>query len=116
MAMNPGKAVMGFAMVVFVLLGILFGAQIMTFIFAQLGPANAGLTASDAGYNTSLEIQNDSLYAISQYSGQSGTQFLVIGIAITLLILILLFVVFWKYFMKDTIGQMGGGSSSGSFG
>jgi len=113
--MDAQKTVMGFAMIVFILLGILFGTQIMTFIFAQLGPSQAGLTVSDVGYNESLTIQNDSLYAITQYTGQSDTQFLVVGIAITLLILIALFIVFWKYFMTDTIGKMGG-SKSGSFG
>jgi len=113
--MDTRKTVMGFAMIVFILLGILFGTQIMTFIFAQLGPEQAGLTSNDAGYNESLTIQNDSLYAITRYTGQSDTQFLVVGIAITLLILIALFVVFWKYFMTDTIGKMGG-SKSGSFG
>jgi len=113
--MKTQKVVMGFAMLVFILLGVLFGTQIMTFIFAQLGPTSAGLTIDDVGYNESLTIQNDSLVAITKYTGQADTQFLVAGIAITLLILIALFIVFWKYFMKDTIGGEMGAGKSGSF-
>jgi len=61
-------------------------------------------------------IDDDSLYAITRYTGQSDTQFLVVGIAITLLILIALFVVFWKYFMMDVTNKMSGDSRNKNFG
>lgn len=192
MTAKTTKLVMGFGMVVFILLGVLFGAMIMTFIFGNIGNIDvitdssgsvsnetgayinatgytlvkssvqgfaapvitaainttsnttilagnytvsaAGVVTnatvanfdsvwisytytyySDAEINT-RDVNNDSLSAIENYSGQSGTQFLVIGIAITLIILILLFVVFWKYFMKDTIGGTKAETKSGNFG
>jgi len=94
------KAIGGFAGVAFLLLGVLFGMQIMTFIFAQLGPSNSGLDVSQLGYNESLTIQNNSLQSIIKYTGQSGTQMTTVAIAITLAILIALFLLFWTFFIK----------------
>ncbi len=59
---------------------------------------------SDAEIN-SRDVNNQSLNALAQYSNQSDTQFLVVAISITLLILIGLFILFWKYFMTDTINK-----------
>ena len=96
---NEVKNVVVFVAVAFLLLGVLFGMNIMTFIFAQIGPANAGLTASDPGFNESLEVQNASLQAIITYTNQSDTQMSTVAIAITLIILIVLFLIFWKSFI-----------------
>lgn len=70
---------------------------------------------SDAEINK-RSVNNESLYSITRYTSQSDTQMLVIGIVITLLILIALFIVFWKYFMKDTISKMGSSDKAGNFG
>ena len=96
-----------FAMIGFILLAVLFGMQIMTFIFGNLGPENSGLTEHSEAYNTSLEIQNESLHAIGDYAEQSGTQFTTLGIAITLILLVAVFLFFWKAFMGK--GKAGGG-------
>ena len=96
---SPQKSVKEFAMIGFVLLAVLFGMQIMTFIFGNLGPSNSGLTVGSEAYNVSEDIQNQSLRAISDYAGQSGTQFTTLGIAITLILLVAVFLFFWKSFM-----------------
>jgi len=110
--MEMKKNVLEFVIIAFLLLGALFGMQIMSFIFVNLGPSATGLTAADVGYNQSLEIQNDSLNAIQNYSSQAGTQFNTVGIAITLVVLIALFFIFWKIFVK---GKSGKGGDGGSF-
>ncbi len=103
------SSVKGFVVVAFLLLGALFGMMIMNFIFAQLGPSNTGLTAADVGYNESLTIQNNSLQAIIAYTAQATTQFNVVSIAIVLIILIAVFLIFWKIFVKgDSKGGSGG--------
>ena len=51
-------------------------------------------------------VNNDSLLAIGNYASQSGTQFTTLGIAITLVVLVAVFIFFWVAFM-------GGGSMSG---
>ena len=99
-----------FAMIGFVLLAVLFGMQIMVFIFGNLGPENSGLTLGTEAYNTSLGIQNDSLHAIGNYAEQSGTQFTTLGIAITLILLVAVFLFFWKAFMGEK-GEGPGGFS-----
>ena len=106
------KSVREFALIGFILLAVLFGMQIMTFIFGNLGPENSGLEVDSEAYNVSLEIQNDSLRAIGKYSEQSGTQFTTLGIAITLILLVAVFLFFWQAFMGK--GKAGGGSP-GSF-
>ena len=103
------KSVKEFALIGFVLLAVLFGMQIMTFIFGNLGPENSGLTVDSEAYNVSLDIQNDSLRAIGDYAGQSGTQFTTLGIAITLILLVAVFLFFWKSFMGK--GKEGGPGS-----
>ncbi len=106
-----------FVAVAFLLLGVLFGMNIMTFIFAQIGPANAGLTVSDAGFNESLQVQNNSLQAIVTYSAQASTQFTTVAIAITLIILIVLFLIFWKSFISPMMkGSTGKGGREVNFG
>ena len=61
---------------------------------------------------TSEEVTNDSLQAVSNYSTQAGTQFTTLGIAITLVILVLVFAFFWKAFMgRKDIGDTGGAGS-----
>ena len=107
-----GSDLKGFALAGFLLLAVLFGMQIMTFIFGNLGPENSGLTEFTEAYNVSREIQNDSLQAISNYSTQAGTQFTTLGIAITLVILVLVFAFFWRAFMGGkNIGDTGGAGS-----
>ena len=55
-------------------------------------------------------ITNDSLHAIGKYAEQSGTQFTTLGIAITLVILVAVFLFFWVAFMGKKKG-----SGPGSF-
>ncbi len=107
------KQIVAFVGIVFLLLGVLFGAQIMTFIFGQLGPAQSGLTAADPGFNESIQVQNNSLQAIVTYTEQAGTQLNTAAIAITLLILIALFLVFWVAFIRPMMQQSGGSSKAG---
>ncbi len=108
------KSVMEFALIGFLLLAVLFGMQIMTFIFGNLGPENSGLDSASEAYNQSLQIQNDSLVAIGNYASQAGTQFTTLGIAITLILLVAVFLFFWKAFMGGGKGK-GGVASGGSF-
>ena len=114
MADNVGKSVMSFALIAFTLLGILFGMNIMTFLFGNLGPANAGLEVGSAAFNTSEQVQNNSLNAINTYSKQADTQFSTVSIAITLIILLAVFAFFWRFFV--TSQGRGGGGSAGNFG
>ena len=186
------KDVLAYVIIVFLLLGALFGMQIMSFIFGTLDPSvitsftdknefvvNESGSAEEAGYTvagasvlgfkgsvtvtemlnatdgvllpaanytvnadtglivngtavnydtvlitynyirdgdlqlTSEAIQNDSLAAIQTYSAASSTQFSTVSIAITLILLIGLFVIFWKLIMKD--GLIGGNKGSGNF-
>ncbi len=101
-----------FVSIVFLLLAALFGMIIMAFIFGNLGPANAGLVAGSTAFNTSQAIQNNSLGAIETYSEQADTQFNTAAIAVTLLILLSLFILFWRFFMgsQGAGGRSGGGS------
>jgi len=101
-----------FALIGFILLAVLFGMQIMTFIFGNLGPENSGLTAGSEAFNVSQQVQNDSLRAIGNYATQSGTQFTTLGIAITLIVLVAVFLFFWKAFMG---GGKDGKSGPGGF-
>ncbi len=107
------RQIVAFVGIVFLLLGVLFGAQIMTFIFGQLGPAQSGLTATDPGFNESIQVQNNSLNAIVTYTEQADTQLNTAAIAITLLILIALFLVFWVAFIRPMMQQSSGGASKG---
>ncbi len=108
------RQVVAFVSIVFLLLGVLFGTQILTFIFGQLGPSASGLTISDPGFNESLIVQNNSLQAIVTYTSQASTQLNTAAIAITLLILIALFIVFWVAFIKPMMAQSSG-SKGGNF-
>ena len=191
MANNVKKEVMLYAGVAFILLSVLFGMNIMSFIFGSLGPDAAGFTktagsiANETGaalndtngyeldavstypgfanpvilelYNntggavpttlysvsasglltnistnatytgttdlnvsysfdydagarlTSSKIQNASLYSIETYSNASHTQFNIVSIAIILVVLISLFMLFWKSdFMKGGSNRSGG--------
>ena len=109
---NIRTEAMTFATIAFLLLAVLFGMQIMTFIFGNLGPTAAGLTQDDTAYNISSDVQNNSLVAIRTYSNQSNTQFTTVAIAITLIVLIAVFVLFWRAFMnKGGIGREGGGGT-----
>ena len=105
------KSIKEFALIGFILLAVLFGMQIMTFIFGNLGPDSSGLTEDSEAWNVSEDIQNKSLRAIGNYAGQSGTQFTTLGIAITLILLVAVFLFFWKSFM----GKEKGGGGPGSF-
>ncbi len=180
-----------FAAVAFLLLGVLFGMMIMTFIFGQLGNTSVidnevgtvnNLTgawinetvytipeASDANFaggfsvtsalNTtdnstilsgnytvnaaagtivnatatnwddvtltytwnykpdtklaSESAQNDSLQAITSYTSQSDTQFSTVAIAVTLVILIAVFLLFWKIFIGGGKKDKGAGNFAG---
>lgn len=62
------------------------------------------------GQLSGLDVTNQSLVAIETYSEQSDTQFLTVAIAITLAVLIALFLVFWKIF----VGRKSNERSSGS--
>ena len=108
------SSVIMFVGIAFLLLGVLFGMQIMTFIFGNLGPTASGLTAGSTAFNVSQAVQNNSLGAIETYTQQADTQFNTAGIAITLLILIALFAIFWQIFMSK--GGISGGGSGGNFG
>ena len=110
--MTTSKNVKEFATIGFILLAVLFGMQIMTFIFGNLGPEQSGLEFYSEAYNRSASIQNDSLVAIGNYATQSGTQFTTLGIAITLVILVAVFIFFWKAFMGSGKRK---GSTPGSF-
>jgi cobalamin synthase len=100
--------ILAYITVFFLLLAALFGGQIMTFIFGVLGPDAAGLDSTDAAYNASLEIQNNSLQAIVVYSEGSSNQMNVVTIAIILILLIGVFLLFWNRFIKDNIGGKSG--------
>ena len=187
--MSSKSSVKEFALIGFLLLAVLFGMQIMTFIFGSLGSVDqftdptlittnetgayinaTGYTilrASDSNYTsasitgawnysadigtvipstnytlnsvsglltnattvtygnvnisytsthkteaevTSEETTNASLHAIGDYADQSGTQFTTLGIAITLIILVAVFLFFWKAFMGGK-GEGAGGFS-----
>ena len=110
--MDVKKSVLTFAFIAFTLLGILFGMNIMTFIFGNLGPAAAGLTAGSQAFNVSEQVQNNSLVAIRTYSAQANTQFTTIAVAITLVVLLAVFAFFWLFFM----GSQGGKGSGSRFG
>ena len=112
---NTRKSVEDFAFIAFLLLAVLFGMIIMTFIFGNLGPENSGLPTGSEAFNVSQQVQNNSLTAIRTYSTQANTQFTTIAIAITLAILIAIFLFFWAAFMGKR-GVAGGGRGGGSFG
>lgn len=112
--MGVGENVREFIAIAFLLLGALFGMIIMSFIFTNLGPDATGLSENDTGYAQAASIQNNSLNAIDNYSNQAGTQFNTVGIAITLLILIALFIVFWRIFIANKKGKKGE-SAGGNF-
>ena len=56
----------------------------------------------------SEETTNQSLHAIGDYANQSGTQFTTLGIAITLVILVAVFLFFWVAFMGKGKGKEAG--------
>lgn len=61
-------------------------------------------------------VSNYSLEAVETYSEQSDTQFSTIAIAITLVVLLLVFGLFWKYFVGSKgSGGMGYGNGRGNF-
>lgn len=64
---------------------------------------------------TSEAIQNDSLGAILTYTSGSSTQFSTLNIAITLILLIGLFIIFWSLVMKGGVLNMGKDKGSGNF-
>ena len=193
MEKDINKSVKSFAMIGFLLLAILFGMQIMTFIFGNLGSSIAldddsfkvqnesgsatdilndsgfaldqslypgfnnpsmlevylangsdvpssqysissiGILTNASGNYTSggvvnvsytftgksdAQIQidrtnNDSLVAIGNYATQSGTQFTTLGIAITLVILVAVFIFFWAAFMGSGKDSIAGGGNFG---
>ena len=195
--MNVKKEAVAFVGLIFLLLGALFGMQIMTFIFGNLGTAAQGnfnfetisvaneqgwinssgytlitntlpgfssptitsarnataiigsgnFTLSSSGIltNTStatapgtwqnvflnytyvrytspgvvaLQVNNESLQAIQTYASQSDTQFSTAAIAITLLILLALFGLFWGFFMGNKSRKRSNsyGSSNSAYG
>ena len=110
------SAIREYATVAFTLLGVLFGMMIMTFIFGQLGPSSTGLTAADPGYNESITVQNNSLQGIVAYTSNSSTQFNTVSIAIILVLLIGVFLIFWKIFVSNKKSRSSQGSMGGNFG
>ncbi len=109
--MDVRKSVLSFAFIAFTLLGVLFGMNIMAFIFGNLGPTQAGLTTGTVAFNVSQSIQNYSLVSIETYASNSNTQFTTLSVAITLVILLAVFAFFWFFFMGSQ-----GGKGSGNFG
>ena len=185
---NILKEVFAFVGIAFLLLGVLFGMQIMTFIFGNLGTTTSSFDAalnpiinetgfinqsgytlvgaSDVGFaNPSISlaknatsdlaigagnftvntttgivrnitnitwssvnftytynsdsiakitadaVTNNSLTSIATYTAQADTQFNTTAIAITLLVLIALFGIFWRVFMsKGGMSGDGGGN------
>lgn len=59
---------------------------------------------------SSEEVQGNSLQGIVSYTSQSVTQFRTLGIAITLIILIGVFLLFWRVFVTDKNNKKSGGS------
>ena len=57
-------------------------------------------------------VSNDSLQAIGNYATQAGTQFTTLGIAITLVVLVAVFLFFWAAFMGG--GRKGSSRGGGS--
>ncbi len=192
MAENKSK-VMEFAIIAFLLLGVLFGMQIMTFIFGNLSLASStslddegqtvinltgtfinatGFTISEASdtnfagsfavtlalnatdnttiaapnytvnaatgtitnatatvwddvllsytFNTKTEaklvtegVSNNSLQSIATYTEQSDTQFNTVAIAITLVILIIVFLLFWNIFVRRNNSRSKAGGNFG---
>ncbi len=112
--MKAGEMIGEYAGIAFTLLGVLFGMMIMAFIFGVLGPSASGLTASDPGYNESLQIQNNSLVAVVTYTEGASTQLNTVSIAIILILLIGVFLVFWQIFVSDK--KAGSSSGGGNFG
>ncbi len=85
--------------------------NVVSFTYEFSADSDAKITA-DA-------VTNNSLSAIATYTNQSNTQFNTAAIAITLLILIAIFAIFWKVFMSSKGGLTsggGGGKGRGSFG
>ena len=79
------------------------------------GPGFVNITYN---YNRKTEVEvvtegntNQSLRAIGNYSTQSGTQFTTLGVAITLILLVAVFLFFWKAFMGKGKGGEGGPGS-----
>ena len=108
------REILAYITVFFLLLAALFGGQIMTFIFGQLGPEAAGLTSGDAAYNASLAVQNESLQGIVTYAEGSTAQMNVLSIAIILILLIGVFLVFWNKFIKGNVGGKSAGMNFGA--
>ena len=96
--------------IVFLLLGALFGVNIMSFIFGNLSPADAGLTTDDPAYNVSKEIQNQSLQAGLTYAQNASNQMNIVNVTIILALLIFLFFLFWTV-IQNVQGTKGKGFS-----
>lgn len=94
--MNVKKEIVALIGIVFLLMGALFGVNIMSFIFGNLSPTAAGLTAGTEAFNTSLEIQNQSLQAGLTYASNATSQMNIVNVTIILALLIFLFFLFWK--------------------
>lgn len=107
--------ILGVAFIAFTLLGILFGMNIMTFIFGGLDPTTSGLVNGSTAQNTSIAVQENSLTAIQTYSAGANNQFSTLSTIIILLLLITIFAVFWKFFTGGVM-KSAGSSGGGNFG
>ena len=58
------------------------------------------------------QVQNNSLKAIVTYTNQSSTQFITVAIAITLVILIAVFLMFWKVFVSNKSNKKDGAAGN----
>jgi len=87
-------------------------------VSAGTGDVNITYTydSTDTPQLVSTAITNFSLGAIETYSEQSNTQFSTAAIAVTLLILLALFILFWRFFMGTSGGGSAGSSSIGGGG
>lgn len=74
MAPNIKKSVLAYAGVAFILLGVLFGMNIMTFIFGSLGPDAAGLdkTAATIANETGASLNDTNGYELASASTYQG--------------------------------------------
>ncbi len=96
----------GFIFCAFVLISILGGMLIMVFIFGTQKPLIGEIVEPGSlAFNTSQSVINNSLSAIETYSEQSVTQMSVLTIAISLVILLLIFAFFWRLYMGENRGS-----------
>lgn len=109
MGMNVKRDILLFSSVAFILLSILFGMNIMTFIFGSLNTANTAFANGSIGQNTSVAVQTNSLSAINTYASGANNQFSILSISIVLVLLLGVFALFYKNVIGGSRGEGGFG-------